>query len=238
MATRLKKKYFKRYSNKLTKLKTLSKKMYFQNELSKCKQNPRKTWEIIKSTLPNSFCCHFPNSIKINDTTTENPTTISNEFNNYFCSFGLKLANNISGKTKKKPYEFLNKKILYFIYLEPPSVNEILNDILSLNDNKAIGHDDIPAYFLKVSSTVIAPYLQIFINFMFNNGLFPNNCKIAKIAPIYKNGSKEEINNYRPISILTCFSKIIKKMIYNRLMAFFKKHKVLYPHQFGFQGKI
>ena len=85
--------------------------MHFQNELSKCKQNPQKTSEIIKSILPNSSCCHFPNSIKINDTTTENPTTISNEFNNYFCSIGSKLANNISGKTKKNPYEFLNKKI-------------------------------------------------------------------------------------------------------------------------------
>ena len=139
---------------------------------------------------------------------------------------------------QRKNLEFLNKKISFSIYLEPPSVNEILNHILSLNDNKAIGHVDIPAYFLKVSSTVIAPYLQIFTNFMFNNGFFPNNCKNAKIASIYKNGSKEEINNYRPISILTCFSKIIEKMIYNRLMAFFKKHEVLYPHQFGFQGKI
>ena len=84
--------------------------MYFQNELLKYKQNPRKTWEIIKSTLPNSSCCHFPNPIKINDATAENPTTILNEFNNYFCSIGSKLANNILGKTKKKPYEFLSKK--------------------------------------------------------------------------------------------------------------------------------
>ena len=161
------KEYFKRYSNKLSKLKTLSKKMYFQNELSKCKQNPQKAWKIIKSTLPNSSCCHFPNSIKINDTTTKNPTTISNEFNNYCCSIGSKLTNNISRKTKKKPYEFLNKKISSFIYLEAPSVKEILNHVLSLNDSKAIGHDDIPAYVLKVCSTVIAPYLQIFTNFIF-----------------------------------------------------------------------
>ena len=91
MAKKLKKKCFKRYSNKLFKFKTLSKKMYFQNELLKCKQNPRKTSEIIKSTLLNSSCCHFSNSIKINDTTTKNPTTISNKFNNYFCSIDSKL---------------------------------------------------------------------------------------------------------------------------------------------------
>ena len=141
-------------------------------------------------------------------------------------------------KQRKNCMNFLHKKISFSIYLEPPSVNKILNHILSLNNNKAIGHDDIPAYFLKVSSTAIAPYLQIFTNFIFNNGLFPNNCKIVKIALIYKNGSKEEFNSYHPISILTSFCKIIEKMIYNRLMAFFKKHQVLYPHQFGFQGKI
>ena len=148
------------------------------------------------------------------------------------------MASKISGKTKKMPYEYLNKKISSSIYLEPPSSNEILNHILSLNDNKAIGHDNIPAYFLKIAKFVIAPYLLIFTNFIFNNGLFPKNCKIAKVAPIYKAGSKDEINNYRPISILTCFSKIIEKMIYNRLLTFFTKHKILYPHQFGFQDKI
>ena len=233
------KKYFKRYSNKLTKLKMFSKQMYFHKELKKYEHNPRKTWQIIRSTLPNKSCSGFPNSIRKNNTTTiDNPTTITNEFNDYFCSIGSNLASKALGKTKKKPYEFLIKKISTSIYLEPPSLNEILNQISSLNDHKAVGHDDIPAYFLKVSNSVITPFLQIFTTFMFNNGLFPNNCKIAKVAPIYKTGSKEEVNNYRPISILTCFSKIIEKIMYNRLMTFFIKHKILYPYQFSFQSKI
>ena len=141
-------------------------------------------------------------------------------------------------KTNKPSYEYLTNTISSTIYLEPPTSNEILNLILSLNNNKALGQDNIPAYFLKVSRYVITPHLKYFKNFIFNNGVFPRNCKIAKVVPIFKNGCKEETYNYRPISILTCFSKIIEKMIYNRLITFFFKHKVIYSHQFGFQSKI
>ena len=140
-------------------------------------------------------------------------------------------------KTNKPFYEYLTNTISSAIYLKPPTSNKILNLILSLNDNKALGHDNIPAYFLKVSRYVVARHLKYFTNFIFNNRVFPN-CKIAKVVPIFKNGCKEETYNYRPISILTCFSKIIEKMIYNRLMTFFFKHKVIYPHRFGFQSKI
>ena len=114
-------------------------------------------------------------------------------------------------KTNKPSYEYLTNTISSSIYVEPPTSNEILNPILSLNDNKAFGHDYIPAYVLKISRYIITPYLKYFTNFIFNNGVFPSNCKIAKVVPIFKNGCKEETYNYRPISILTCFSKIIKK---------------------------
>ena len=79
--------------------------------------------------------------------------------------------------------------------------------------------------------------MKILIDFVFSEGIFSNSSKIARIAPIHKNGAKDETNNYRPISILTCFSKIIEKLIYRQLIHFFQKHRTLYPNQFGFQSK-
>ena len=73
---------------------------------------------------------------------------------------------------------------------------------------------------------------------MFTEEIFPRSCKIARIAPIFKSGAKGEANNYRPISILTCFSKIIEKLIYARFFNFFKKHDVIYANQYGFQKKL
>jgi len=107
----------------------------------------------------------------------------------------------------------------------------------SLNVNKAVGHDNIPAYFLKNAATAIAPYLQYFIKFSFKNGVFPDSCTLAKIIPLYKKRNKTDPNNCRPISLLSCFSKILEHLIYNRLLKFLKKHNVIHKTQYGFQKK-
>ena len=115
---------------------------------------------------------------------------------------------------------------------------EIIACIGSLNANKAVGYDNIPAYFLKVAVPIIASHLCFLIDYAFLNGIFPDNCKIAKVIPIHKKGKKDNPSNFRPISILTCISKVIEKMIYKRVFSFLSKNNVLAPQQYGFQKNI
>ena len=115
--------------------------------------------------------------------------------------------------TRKKLKCFLEKKVSDSIYLEPPTNNEILYQITFLK-NKAVVHDNIQPFFIQATRFVIAPYLNLFLNFVFREGIFPSNCKVARVVPVYKIGAKDDINNYRPISILTCVSKIIQKILY------------------------
>ena len=58
--------------------------------------------------------------------------------------------------------------------------------------NKAVGHDNLPAYFLKTVSNVIAPYLQPFIDYAFSKGIFPDPCRIAKNISLHKQGNTED----------------------------------------------
>ena len=105
--------------------------------------------------------------------------------------------------------------------------------------NKAVGHDNIPAFFLKTASFVIAIYLCVFVKFSFKNGIFPNACKIAKIVAIHKNSNKSNPSSFRPISILTCFSKIFEGLLHKRFVFFFfDKHKILISEQTGFRKNI
>ena len=120
------------------------------------------------------------------------------------------------------------------IFMEPPRINKVFNLINSLNLNKSVGHDNIPPYFLKVASNVIA--LCYFFDNAFLLGIFPQSCKIAKVVPLFKLGSTENLSNYRPISILPCFSKILEKLIYPRVSAFFQKHSACTKTQYGFQS--
>ena len=64
--------------------------------------------------------------------------------------------------------------------------------------------------------------------------MFPNILKIAEVIPIYKSGDKQIVNNYRPISLLSSFSKIYEKLIFNRFFMFLDKKSILIPTQYGF----
>ena len=68
-----------------------------------------------------------------------------------------------------------------------------------------------------------------------HSGYFPDELKIAKVLPLYKNGDVNCLNNYRPISTLPLLSKILEKLIYSRLLDFFTDNNIIIPQQFGFR---
>ena len=82
----------------------------------------------------------------------------------------------------------------------------------------------------------IAP-LTCIINKSFIAGIFPDELKLARVVPIFKAGDSALINNYRPISVLTFFSKIFEKIICNHLTEFMDENNIIYEYQFGFRQK-
>ena len=149
------------------------------------------------------------------------------EFNKFICSIGSNLANDFSNTSFKSFSTYLNKKVSSSIYLNTRNRTEIFNTIYSLKNNKAVGHDDIPVFFLQIISSVIILYLQVFIEFCFTEGAFPKNSTTERIVPIFKKGECDKPTNYRPISILTCFSKIFEGLLYKCINNFLNKHNVI-----------
>ena len=74
---------------------------------------------------------------------------------------------------------------------------------------------------------MVEPIRYIFSNSL-TQGIFPEEMKIARITPINKGGDKENVVNYRPISVLLCFSKILERIMYNRLYLFLAENNLLY----------
>ena len=67
------------------------------------------------------------------------------------------------------------------------------------------------------------------------HGIFPNSLKIAKITPAYKSSDSSSLSNYRPISVLPYFSKMLERVMYTRLYNYLHENEILYSKQFGFQ---
>ena len=107
--------------------------------------------------------------------------------------------------------------------------------LLLLNENKSSGPSDIPIKFLKIAAPIIVPQFVEVVNLSFKDGTFPDLMKLAKVIPVFKTGSKLSVTNYRPISLLSVFSKIFEKIVHQQLYDFLVKESVFYESQFGFQ---
>ena len=92
--------------------------------------------------------------------------------------------------------------------------------------------------FIKTIGSHIAAPLSHICNLSFITGNFPSDMKIAKVTPIYKSDSREEFSNYRPISLLPNFSKILEKLMSNRLNDFLNQNNILFEQQYGFRQKL
>ena len=113
---------------------------------------------------------------------------------------------------------------------------ELTETILDLN-NSSPGYDEVPAIVMNQNIHALIKPLAYLINCSIKKGIFPDELKIAKVIPIYKSGDKTSIENYRPISVLSVFSKILEKIMYNHLINFINKHNILYKYQFGFRKR-
>ena len=102
-------------------------------------------------------------------------------------------------------------------------------------NNAAPGWDGLSADSVKLVPDDISLPLTHILNLSFQQGVFPNELKTAKVSPLYKANDPMKFNNYRPISLLTIFSKIFEKLMYARLLDFLNKYHILYKYQFGFR---
>ena len=111
----------------------------------------------------------------------------------------------------------------------------ILKLLKQLNPAKSAGIDNLTGKFLKEGAPVLASPITDLVNLSISLSLFPDDCKIAKLKPLYKKEAKTKPKNYRPISLLPLLSKIIERIIHNQTQEFLDKNNILYKYQSGFQ---
>ena len=105
----------------------------------------------------------------------------------------------------------------------------------NIDITKATGSDNIGARLLKLAAPFISDSLMYICNQSILNSTFPDKWKEGKVRPLYKNGPKDDTNNYRPISILPVISKMLAKHVHDSLMTYLTSHKLLHSTQSGFR---
>ena len=148
-----------------------------------------------------------PQSIKTDDgeTVIDQPT-IAQRFNEFFTGAVSRLLGTAGPSANVRQFSSRKFTSERFI-LQPISERFILKQLRDLKVKKATGLDGVPARFLKDSAVVIAPTVTFLVNLSLSTASVPDEWKKARIVPLYKSGVRENMDNYRAISIRPVLSK-------------------------------
>ena len=222
---------YKIYRDKLNSIIRLSKTMHYKLYFQKFKDSSRKIWDGINEIISKRKSKQSPINIIDKGKFISDQSLVTNKFNLFFTSIGPNLSGNIAdlGETYKSYLPIKTKSSFFF---SPTNENEIECELILLSDSKS---SDLPIKLIKLASKPLSKFLCIIINHSFQTGTFPNKLKFAIVTPIHKGNCHLTLGNYRQISLLPVFSKIIEKLMYVRLMKFLMKKNILFDHQYGFQ---
>ena len=206
-----------------------SKRKYCYEKLLQFQGDAKKTWRIMKEVIGKSKLIHsnLPRKIVLNKNVIFEEKQIANASNSFFINIGPKLADDFPASTRS--FESYVQNTNETIKEEPITINELKDAFFSLKINKSAGYDEISFNVIKNCFGELCDPLKYIFNLSFEKGIFPDHMKIAKVIPVLKRGDNTDLSNYRSISVLPCFSKILERLMYNRLYKLLSNLKILYP---------
>lgn len=218
-------KRYKEYSNTLGKLLKAAKLMYFEDKIKRAGNDVKQQWKTVNNFLGRTTVHSDITLIHSEKRVIDNPSDIANSFND---SFGIDIPQSTAS------LEHTCSRLPHSFFLYPTSPEEVFTVINSIRNTSA-GLDKFFAADMKLIAHLICDALCHIINLVFGTGFFPTSLKKAKIIPVFKKGDKRLISNYRPIAIISFFSKVIEKLFAGRLRCYLDKFHILSNKQFGFR---
>lgn len=227
---------YKRYRNVLVQTIRNAKRLYFKHAFIQYKQDGKMTWSLLNEAMhkSNKKPIYFPDTFHDNHGQNYTRSEVPDGFNDFFSTIGQMLENEIP-KADKDPLSYLNEPASQHCTIIPEVTSNQVENIIKSMNNVGGGIYKINTQILLGTYKSILHHITFFFNLCIRNAIFPDNLKIAVITPLFKSGKRDMFSNYRPISLLPTFSKILEKIIFQTLSSYLDTHKILYPFQFGFR---
>ena len=192
---------YRNYKLLFEKLLQKAKQTFHQSLLKDCRNDTKRTSQIMKEITGKSKLSsnRFPKSVNVNGKSIKKKSRIAEEFSKYFTNVGPNLVSNMQNIFK--PFEDFLFPVEKNMKYRDLTFEQFEKAFKSIKRNKAARHDDIDNnVIIKVYDEISYPLFMIFHS-SFNESIFPEQLKVAKVSPIFKVGNIEEIGDYRPISV-------------------------------------
>lgn len=225
---------YTRYRNYCNSLLRKLKRSYEKELFRNAKNNVKATWNVIKKVSELQTQCS-PSSELVN--LLDNPKSSLNYVNNFFANVGSSLASKFKSSSMVSNPVANSQSCGSMMLLEVTEL-DVESIILGLRTDCATGYDCIPSKIIKGARKVLVPIVTHVCNLCISAGVFPKTFKKALVHPIHKSGCKDDVNNYRPISILSAMSKILERVLNKNLISFLESNNILAKNQYGFRNGV
>jgi hypothetical protein len=223
-------------TSEVGKLRKDLKRSFFASRLAAADMDSKKAWKVIhefieKPRKSESSCRTFSH----NGTSVTGDVEIAEAFCDFFTDIGPNLAEKVRVTPGKSHKDYLGESSIGSVFMWPTTPAEIASCCRDLDHSKGPGYDDFSPAIVKLMADEISVPLSGLVNACLEEGHFPDFLKVARITPVFKADDPTLFSNYRPISVLSVFSKIFERVIQNRLLGFFEARGHLLGGQYGFR---
>jgi hypothetical protein len=229
---------YRKYRNSFTNVVRTAKISYYSDKFNIQTNSTRKIWQelnkLCKSSKTNANKKQCK-QLRVNGSLLTDDKDIANAFNNHFVHVGVNLASNVP-PTNIDFKAYLSNPCINTFHCEEVTEQEVLSELCLLKSLKKSSLEGLNPSVLWSAADTIVPLLTCIYNMSIIHGVFPDKLKLARVIPIFKSGSHDDPLNYRPISLLSIFDKILEKIMCRRLVSFLNKYNLLYSYQFGFRS--
>ena len=227
---------YRSFKNRLNHLLRISERNYAKSQLDRYNCDIKRQWSMINCLLERGRHVPMPSSMRV-QTSSEpltSPEEISEKMNAFFINSGKMVLTNNPPHATDPLNSLADVSHRHSMFARIATKDEILKIMEHLKDSSA-GIDKLKPKVVKHVRNEIAIPVTKLVNLSLKKGIFPSKLKEAIVTPIHKKDAKDVISNYRPISVLCVFAKIIEKVAHERLSTYFEKLDLIYPRQFGFR---
>ena len=221
---------YRKFRNKVNRECRRLKQSYFKDKIEQNKSDSGRLWKTMKEVLGDKKDSGV-SSIMVDGVSVIDKSSIATHFNEFFSTIGAKLAS----KFTTRHFNFLSPRVHNDFKFTPVTSEYILKELKSLSGSKATGLDGLPARLLKTAAPHIYLPITYLINFSLSTGKFPQEWKLARVTPIHKDVARDDVNNYRPISILPMISKLLERVVHDQLYQSLTANDVISQWQSGFR---
>ncbi|KAK9877197.1 hypothetical protein WA026_016945 [Henosepilachna vigintioctopunctata] len=195
----------------------------------------RSVWKIVNGETGRKKNTMNKITLSMGEDECSEPGKVANAFGEYFSKVAARSLEEHYGGSLSRSCTSSKMRNENFFFL-PVMGNEILSTIKGLKNKKCTGTDYMTARILKHVAALVSEHLAHLINLSIASGRFPSVLKVATVIPVHKKNDPNIISNYRPVSILSVFSKVIEKIVFDRVNNYLNKYKIISNNQHGFRA--